>query len=47
MVSGLVANLEDQLGVALFDRSRRYPQLTTEGTVLLADARSVVGALMA
>lgn len=45
MVSGLVANLEDQLGVELFDRTRRYPQLTTEGTVLLADARTVVGGI--
>jgi DNA-binding transcriptional LysR family regulator len=42
-VSETMANLEAQLGVTLFDRSNRYPRLTTEGVVLLADARSVVG----
>ena len=42
-VSETMANLEAQLGVTLFDRSSRYPRLTTEGVVLLADARSVVG----
>jgi DNA-binding transcriptional LysR family regulator len=41
-VSELVSNLEAQLGVALFDRSERYPKLTPAGTQLLADARSVV-----
>jgi DNA-binding transcriptional LysR family regulator len=41
-VSELVGNLEAQLGVALFDRSGRYPQLTAEGRVLLSDARAVV-----
>jgi DNA-binding transcriptional LysR family regulator len=41
-VSDLVGNLEGQLGVALFDRSGRYPRLTAEGLVLLADARMVV-----
>lgn len=41
-VSETMANLEAQLAVTLFDRSGRYPQLTTEGRVLLADARSVV-----
>jgi DNA-binding transcriptional LysR family regulator len=28
----------DQIGVILFDRSGRYPKLTSEGAVLLADA---------
>jgi DNA-binding transcriptional LysR family regulator len=42
MVSDLVANLEGQIGVTLFDRSGRYPRLTAEGSVLLADARSIV-----
>ncbi|QBR03502.1 LysR family transcriptional regulator [Paraburkholderia pallida] len=42
MVSELVSNLEGQIGVTLFDRSGRYPTLTTEGRVLLADARHVV-----
>jgi DNA-binding transcriptional LysR family regulator len=41
-VSDLVGNLEQQLGVSLFDRSGRYPRLTPEGLVLLADARAVV-----
>ncbi|TXN27665.1 LysR family transcriptional regulator [Methylobacterium sp. WL19] len=41
-VSETMANLEAQLGVALFDRSARYPRLTTEGAVLLADARAIV-----
>jgi DNA-binding transcriptional LysR family regulator len=41
-VSDLIANLEGQLGVSLFDRSGRYPRLTAEGQVLLADARAVV-----
>src|SRR6202051_217760 len=41
-VSELVSNLEAQLGVALFDRSDRYPKLTPPGIQLLADARSVV-----
>ncbi len=41
-VSETMANLEAQLGVRLFDRKGRYPELTVEGVVLLADARSVV-----
>lgn len=41
-VSEAIANLENQLAVALFDRSGRYPRLTKDGEVLLADARSVV-----
>src|ERR1700674_2481560 len=41
VVSQTLANLEAQLGVKLFDRSARYPQLTEEGRSLLADARSV------
>jgi DNA-binding transcriptional LysR family regulator len=42
VVSQLVSNLEGQVGVALFDRSGRYPKLTPEGVLLLADARYVV-----
>jgi DNA-binding transcriptional LysR family regulator len=42
-VSDLIGKLEGQLGVPLFDRSGRYPQLTPAGQVLLADARAVVG----
>src|ERR1700689_2080129 len=41
-VSELVSNLEAQLGVVLFDRSARYPKLTSAGVQLVADARSVV-----
>jgi DNA-binding transcriptional LysR family regulator len=41
-VSGWVGALEDQIGVALFDRSGRYPALTPQGVLLLADARNIV-----
>jgi DNA-binding transcriptional LysR family regulator len=41
-VSELISNLEGQIGVALFDRSERYPKLTAAGILLLADARSVI-----
>ena len=41
VVSQTVANLEGQLGVALFSRSGRYPVLTEAGRLLLADARAV------
>jgi DNA-binding transcriptional LysR family regulator len=42
VISETVSNLEDQIGVPLFDRSGRYPKLTPAGIVLLADARSIV-----
>ena len=42
MVSETVSNLEEQIGVPLFDRSGRYPKLTPEGVVLLADARNII-----
>src|ERR1700761_3531814 len=45
VVSELVSNLEGQIGVSLFDRSGRYPVLTPEGSVLLADARSIASGL--
>jgi DNA-binding transcriptional LysR family regulator len=41
-VSEAILNLEAQLGVSLFDRSGRYPKLTKEGVILLADARAVI-----
>lgn len=44
-VSETIANLEAQLTVSVFDRSGRYPRLTKEGEVLLADARGVVAAV--
>jgi DNA-binding transcriptional LysR family regulator len=42
VVSETISNLEDQIGVPLFDRSGRYPKLTPAGVVLLADARSII-----
>lgn len=41
-VSHAIANLEAQLGVALWDRSTRVPKLTDQGRVLLACARRVI-----
>jgi len=41
-VSGWVGGLEDQLDVVLFDRTGRFPKLTPEGVLLLADARNIV-----
>jgi DNA-binding transcriptional LysR family regulator len=41
VVSQTLANLEGQLGVALFDRSARYPTLTADGRALLENARAV------
>ena len=43
VVSQVIATLEGQLGVPLFDRGNRYPRLTDQGYALLADARAVVG----
>jgi len=42
VVSQTIANLEAQLGVRLFERIGRYPELTAHGTSLLGDARRVV-----
>lgn len=42
VVSETVGNLEDQIGIQLFDRSGRYPVLTRAGVVLLADARAII-----
>jgi DNA-binding transcriptional LysR family regulator len=41
-VSHAIANLEAELGVALFDRSGHRPALTVEGRALLEDARAVL-----
>src|SRR2546425_7586018 len=45
VVSQTLANLEAQLGVKLFDRAARYPQLTDEGRSLLVDARAVADSI--
>lgn len=45
VVSQTLANLEAQIDVQLFDRSARYPQLTEQGTALLAEARVVVSSM--
>lgn len=45
VVSHTLANLENQIGVQLFDRSGRYPRLTEEGTALLVQARQVVSGM--
>jgi len=42
VVSESISNLEDQIGVQLFDRSGRYPKLTPAGLAMLADARSII-----
>ncbi len=41
-VSHAIANLEAELGLALFDRSRRRPALTAQGQALLANARDIL-----
>ncbi|TFW18845.1 LysR family transcriptional regulator [Duganella callida] len=41
VISYTIANLEEQLNVALLDRSKRKPTLTEAGKALLADARAV------
>lgn len=41
VISYTIANLEAQLNVALFDRSKRKPTLTEAGKAVLADARTV------
>lgn len=41
VISYTIANLETQLNVVLFDRSKRKPTLTESGKALLADARTV------
>ena len=42
LVSQTVANLEAQLNVQLFDRAKKYPQLTGAGQALLVEAKAVV-----
>jgi DNA-binding transcriptional LysR family regulator len=45
VVSHTLANLELQVGFALFDRSGRYPVITDAGQALLEQARTVVGSM--
>jgi len=45
VISYSVANLEAQLGVALFDRAGRAPVLTQSGRAMLEDARRVAGVI--
>jgi len=46
VVSYTIGNLENQLGVSLFERTgTRQPKLTEEGRAMLTDARRIVGDL--
>ncbi len=45
VVSYTIANLEAQLGLTLFDRSRRRPALTPGGRAVLGDAQRVSAAV--
>lgn len=45
VVSHTLANLELQVGFALFDRGGRYPQLTEAGRALLEDARAAANSM--
>ncbi|MGH6639151.1 MAG: LysR family transcriptional regulator [Polaromonas sp.] len=45
VVSQTLANLEQQVGFALFDRTGRYPRLTEAGRALLADARAAADSM--
>ncbi|MGO9818400.1 MAG: LysR family transcriptional regulator [Acidocella sp.] len=47
VISQAIANLEAQLGITLFTRGGRYPELTEQGKLLLADARTVTGSVAA
>src|SRR5258708_36026361 len=42
VVSETISNLEEQIGVKLFDRSGRYPKRTPAGLALLGDARTII-----
>lgn len=45
VVSHTLANLEQQVGFALFDRTGRYPQLTEAGRALLVNARTAANSM--
>lgn len=41
-ISGLIANMEIDMGFELFDRKSRSPKLTTEGRILLKEIKAVL-----
>src|SRR5271163_2237817 len=45
VVSQTIANLETQLGLKLFDRGSRTPQLSDAGRALLTEARAIAGGM--
>jgi len=45
LVSQAVSNLESQLNIQLFDRTKKSPRLTAAGRALLHEAKSVVGGM--
>ena len=45
VVSTTLANLEQQVGFPLFERTGRYPQLTEAGRALLSQARQAVDSM--
>lgn len=45
VVSQTLAAMEERLGVGLFDRTRRLPQLTEQGRALLPEARAAIAAM--
>jgi len=47
VISQAIATLEGQLGVTLFTRTGRFPELTEQGKLLLADAKAVTARLAA
>ncbi len=47
VISQAIATLEGQLGVTLFTRTGRFPELTEQGKLLLADAKAVTASLAA
>nr|WP_278044357.1 LysR family transcriptional regulator [Vibrio mediterranei] len=44
-VSGNIARLEDELGVELFDRTGKYPEITSQGLSLYDSARVAVDSI--